>query len=70
MFKMPVGPSIYVPEEDFFRPVRFGFFQDLVVLVCGFVLLALSSVLARHVAGRIAPQQDAAADDRRSGDRG
>ena len=71
MFKMPVGPSIYVPEEDFIRPLRFGFLQDLVVLACGFIFLALSSVLARDVAGRIAAQHGAAADDRpQAGDRG
>lgn len=70
LFEMPIGPSIYVPEEDFVRPLRFGFFQDLVVVVCGFIFLALSSVLARLVAGRIAAQQATGAAERNAEARG
>ncbi|MCC6781490.1 MAG: hypothetical protein IT457_01510 [Planctomycetes bacterium] len=63
MFQMPVGPSMYASEEDFVRPLRFGFFEDLVVPVCGFVLLAFSSGLARYVARRNSAQQAPGADE-------
>jgi len=66
LFEGPIGPSIYVAEEEFLRPVRFSLYQDLVVLVGGYLLWAVSSLLARHVADCDAAQLDAG-DDGTSG---
>jgi hypothetical protein len=53
IFNDPVGPSIYVSHEDLVFPIRMGVFLYVVIIVLGFLLLALSPLLARHVAGRM-----------------